>query len=61
MKELTLIQPDDWHLHLRDSKALEAVAPDSARIFKSPVKFKNSQVYHGRWDNARGHPCADEL
>ena len=28
---LTLIRPDDWHLHVRDGAALEAVVPHSAR------------------------------
>lgn len=25
--ELTITQPDDWHLHLRDGSLLEAVLP----------------------------------
>jgi dihydroorotase len=28
---LTLARPDDWHLHVRDGAALEAVVPHSAR------------------------------
>ncbi|MES2186118.1 MAG: dihydroorotase [Pseudomonadota bacterium] len=28
---LTLIRPDDWHLHVRDGTALQAVVPASAR------------------------------
>ncbi|RYF34223.1 MAG: dihydroorotase [Comamonadaceae bacterium] len=28
---LTLIRPDDWHLHVRDGAALDAVVPHSAR------------------------------
>ena len=28
---LTLIRPDDWHLHVRDGAALQAVVPHSAR------------------------------
>lgn len=28
---LTLTRPDDWHLHVRDGAALEAVVPHSAR------------------------------
>ena len=30
---ITLIRPDDWHLHLRDGAALEAVVADTARQF----------------------------
>ena len=29
--ELTITRPDDWHLHLRDGGALEAVVLDTAR------------------------------
>ena len=28
---LTITRPDDWHLHVRDGAALEAVVPHSAR------------------------------
>lgn len=31
MQTLTIIQPDDFHLHLRDGKALKSVLPYSAR------------------------------
>jgi dihydroorotase len=31
MQTLTIIRPDDWHLHLRDGDALRAVLPDTAR------------------------------
>jgi dihydroorotase len=27
IQRLTILQPDDWHLHLRDGEALTAVAP----------------------------------
>ena len=30
---LTITRPDDWHLHVRDGAALEAVVPHSARQF----------------------------
>ncbi len=33
MDSLTIIQPDDWHLHLRDGEALAAVVGASARSF----------------------------
>ncbi len=41
MNELTLIQPDDWHLHLRDDAALIAVAPDSAKLFGRAIIMPN--------------------
>jgi len=27
IQRLTIVQPDDWHLHLRDGEGLTAVAP----------------------------------
>lgn len=38
---LTLVRPDDWHLHLRDGAALEAVAADSARQFARAIIMPN--------------------
>ncbi len=38
---LTLIRPDDWHLHLRDGAALAAVLPDTARRFARAVVMPN--------------------
>ncbi len=43
MQELTLIQPDDWHLHLRDGPALASVLPDSARRFARAIIMPNLQ------------------
>lgn len=41
MKELTLLQPDDWHLHLRDGKALAAVLADTAQRFGRAIVMPN--------------------
>ncbi len=41
MQRLSLIQPDDWHLHLRDGEALRAVVGDSARQFARAVVMPN--------------------
>ena len=38
---LTLIRPDDWHLHLRDGAALKAVLPDTARRFGRAIVMPN--------------------
>ena len=43
MDELTLIRPDDWHLHLRDGEALAAVLPDTARRFARAIVMPNLQ------------------
>ncbi|MBU1357482.1 MAG: dihydroorotase [Gammaproteobacteria bacterium] len=38
---LTLTRPDDWHLHVRDGAALEAVVPHSARQFARALIMPN--------------------
>ncbi|CAM5442322.1 dihydroorotase [Eoetvoesiella caeni] len=38
---LTLIRPDDWHLHLRDAAVLAAVVGDSARQFARAIIMPN--------------------
>jgi dihydroorotase len=40
---LTLPQPDDWHLHLRDAQLLENVVPFSARQFARALIMPNLQ------------------
>ena len=39
--QITLTRPDDWHLHLRDGEALEAVLPHSARQFARAIIMPN--------------------
>ncbi|XVF39349.1 hypothetical protein PTKIN_Ptkin01aG0027500 [Pterospermum kingtungense] len=39
--ELTLTQPDDWHLHLRDGDLLKAVASHSANQFGRAIVMPN--------------------
>jgi len=41
MQQLTIIRPDDWHLHLRDTPFLEAVVADSARQFGRAIIMPN--------------------
>ncbi len=38
---LTLIRPDDWHLHLRDGAVLESVVGDTARQFGRAIIMPN--------------------
>jgi dihydroorotase len=38
---ITLLQPDDWHLHLRDGAHLAAVLPDTARRFARAIVMPN--------------------
>ncbi len=41
MDALTLIRPDDWHLHLRDGEALRAVVGASAAQFARAIVMPN--------------------
>lgn len=38
---LTIKQPDDWHLHLRDGEVLKAVLPDTTRHFARAIIMPN--------------------
>ena len=38
---LSLIRPDDWHVHLRDGDALAAVVPHTAAQFARAVVMPN--------------------
>jgi len=40
-RTLTITRPDDWHLHLRDGAALEAVVADTARQFARAIIMPN--------------------
>ncbi|XP_010272426.1 PREDICTED: dihydroorotase, mitochondrial-like [Nelumbo nucifera] len=39
--ELSIVQPDDWHLHLRDGDLLEAVVTHSALHFRRAIVMPN--------------------
>jgi dihydroorotase len=43
MDRLTLRRPDDWHLHLRDGKALASVLPHTAAQFARAIVMPNLQ------------------
>ena len=38
---LTLVQPDDWHIHLRDGEALSTTVTDAARSFSRAIVMPN--------------------
>ena len=38
---LTLIRPDDWHIHFRDGEAMRSVVPDTARVFGRAIVMPN--------------------
>jgi dihydroorotase len=52
MQTITLTQPDDWHLHLRDSIHLQAVVNDSARQFARAIVMPNLTPPVTRCDQA---------
>lgn len=41
MTTITIQRPDDWHLHLRDGAALQAVLPDTAKRFGRAIVMPN--------------------
>ncbi|MEY4684438.1 MAG: hypothetical protein RLZ25_897 [Pseudomonadota bacterium] len=41
MQDLTITQPDDWHLHIRDGQYLKDVVNDSARHFARAIIMPN--------------------
>ena len=38
---LTLIRPDDWHIHFRDGAAMRSVITDTARVFSRAIVMPN--------------------
>lgn len=43
--ELSLTQPDDWHLHLRDGDLLEAVVSHRSLYFYEHALSKQTDAY----------------
>lgn len=41
MREITIIQPDDWHCHLRDGEYLHRTVPDTAAHFRRAIVMPN--------------------
>ena len=41
MDRITLIRPDDWHLHLRDGPQMASVLADSAQRFARAIVMPN--------------------
>ena len=39
--QLSLIRPDDWHVHLRDEAAMQSVVPHTARQFARAIVMPN--------------------
>ncbi|HLU15261.1 MAG TPA: dihydroorotase [Burkholderiaceae bacterium] len=43
VQTLTLIRPDDWHLHVRDGQVMQSVLPHTARQFGRAIIMPNLQ------------------
>ncbi len=41
--KLTITQPDDFHVHFRDNKAMESIVNDTAKTFGRAVVMPNLQ------------------
>lgn len=41
MKTITIIRPDDWHLHIRDGAMLKTVLPATAEVFGRAIIMPN--------------------
>jgi dihydroorotase len=55
MHKLTIVRPDDWHLHLRDGAALESVLHFSARQFARAIVMPNLKPPVTTVDAARAY------
>lgn len=40
-QEITIIRPDDWHVHFRDEEMLRAVVPATASVFARAIVMPN--------------------
>jgi dihydroorotase len=52
---LTIIKPDDWHLHLRDGEVLTSVLPHTAKRFKRAIIMPNLKPPVTSVDMARAY------
>lgn len=41
LDQITITQPDDWHLHVREGEALKSVVPHTAKQFRRAVIMPN--------------------
>ncbi|MES2606792.1 MAG: amidohydrolase family protein, partial [Pseudomonadota bacterium] len=41
LQELTLLRPDDWHVHFRDGDVLRHTVPHTARVFRRAIAMPN--------------------
>tara|TARA_Y100001968_G_C19373581_1_gene726382 strand:- start:424 stop:1452 length:1029 start_codon:yes stop_codon:yes gene_type:complete len=41
MKKISIIQPDDWHVHFRDEEMLKLVVPETDKVFGKCIVMPN--------------------
>ncbi len=51
-EKITIRQPDDWHVHLRDGFVLDTVVPMTARVFRRAIVMPNLSPPITSVDNA---------
>ena len=44
MKEIKIIQPDDWHVHLREGEMLKQVTKCTSRVNKRCIAMPNTNI-----------------
>lgn len=52
---LSILRPDDWHLHVRDGAALRAVLPHTTRVFARAIVMPNTRPPITTVDAARAY------
>ncbi len=55
IRELTILQPDDWHIHFRDDSALATTVPHAARSFNRVICMPNLVPPVKNVDDARAY------
>ena len=53
MNNITIIKPDDWHLHLREGDMMDAVLKDTVNRFKRCIAMPNLKNPIVNWNIAK--------
>src|SRR5690554_3989745 len=40
-QQITLLRPDDWHLHVRDGEVLDDIVPETSKVFHRAIIMPN--------------------
>ena len=55
LTNLTLIRPDDWHIHFRDGEVMRAVVPETAAVYGRAIVMPNLVPPVTRTDQAAAY------